>query len=43
MTGSDATFWDHLDILRGVLIKIVAVMIVLGVAAFFAMPWIFEI
>ena len=34
MTGSDATFWDHLDILRGVLIKIVAVMIVLGVAAF---------
>lgn len=42
MTGSDATFWDHLDILRGVLIKIVAVMIVLGVAAFFAMPWIFE-
>lgn len=36
------TFWDHLDDLRGVLIRIAVVMLVLGVAAFCAMPRIFD-
>lgn len=42
MTAENVTFWDHLDVLRGVLFKIFGVMVVLGVAAFVAMPWIFD-
>ena len=42
MTGGNVTFWDHLDVLRGVLFKVFGVMVVLGVAAFVAMPWIFD-
>lgn len=42
MTGENVTFWDHLDVLRGVLFKVFGVMVVLGVAAFVAMPWIFD-
>ena len=43
MTSDDsASFWDHLDVLRGVLLRILAVMAVLGVGAFIAMPWIFD-
>lgn len=40
--GSEMTFWDHLDALRGVLFRVVALVAVLAVAAFAAMPWIFE-
>lgn len=36
------TFWDHLDALRGVLLKIAAVVLVLGIAAFCVMPWLFD-
>ena len=36
------SFWDHLDALRSVLIRIVIVVAVAAVAAFTAMPWIFD-
>lgn len=39
--NGEMSFWGHLDALRGVLIKIAAVLLFLGVAAFVAMPWIF--
>lgn len=44
MSGQTAnlTFWDHLDALRSVLFKVVALVAVLGVASFIAMPWIFD-
>lgn len=42
MAGKEMTFWDHLDELRGVLMRIVIVVVVLGIAAFAAMPWIFD-
>lgn len=35
-------FWDHFDALRKVLFKIAFVVVAIGVAAFIAMPWIFE-
>ena len=40
--SDSASFWDHLDALRSVLIRIIAVVIVAAVAAFGAMPWIFD-
>lgn len=42
MAQAEKTFWEHLDELRGVLIRIFAVVAVLGVAAFIVMPSIFE-
>lgn len=36
------TFWDHLDELRGVLVRIAIVTAVVAVAAFISMPWIFD-
>lgn len=44
MTAETPTmsFWDHLDALRGVIFRMVAVMAVIAVAAFIAMPWIFD-
>ncbi len=36
------SFWEHLDALRGVLIRIAGVLLFLGIAAFCAMPWIFD-
>ncbi|MDE6269354.1 MAG: twin-arginine translocase subunit TatC, partial [Muribaculaceae bacterium] len=38
----EMTFWDHLDDLRSVLVRIAIVVAVLGVGAFIAMPWIFD-
>ncbi|MGM9872144.1 MAG: twin-arginine translocase subunit TatC [Muribaculaceae bacterium] len=38
----EMTFWEHLDVLRGVLFKIAAVIIILGIAAFCVMPWLFD-
>jgi sec-independent protein translocase protein TatC len=38
----ELTFWDHLDALRGVLFRIAAVVIILGIAAFCVMPWLFD-
>lgn len=40
--SSDMSFWDHLDQLRGVLIKAGAVILVFAVAMFIAMPWLFD-
>lgn len=35
-SGSEGmTFWDHLDVLRGVLLRIAAVVVVFGMVAFF--------
>lgn len=39
---SNMSFWGHLDELRGVLFKIVIVVLVLGVASFIIMPWFFD-
>ncbi len=36
------SFWDHLDALRRVLFRIAAVVAVIAVAAFAAMPWLFD-
>ena len=36
------TFWDHLDELRKVLIRVLVVWFVLAVAYFVAMPWLFD-
>lgn len=36
------TFWDHLDALRGVLVRIALVVCAIGVGTFIAMPWIFD-
>lgn len=36
------TFWDHLDELRGVLVRIAVVYIAAAVGCFIAMPWIFD-
>ena len=42
MSNGNMTFWDHLDELRGVLVKIVVMLAVLAIGAFIAMPRIFE-
>lgn len=36
------TFWDHLDALRGVLIKIALLMVILTIGSFIVMPWMFD-
>ncbi len=38
----ELTFWDHLDELRKVIIRILAVWFVLAVGYFVAMPWLFD-
>lgn len=38
---ADQTFWDHLDALRGVLVRAAIVFAVVAVAAFCVMPWMF--
>lgn len=40
--NSEMSFWNHLDVLRGVLFKIAAVFVVFGIAAFIVMPWFFD-
>lgn len=40
--GFEGGFWEHVDALRSVLLRIALVMVVLGVCAFIAMPWIFD-
>ncbi|MDE6099153.1 MAG: twin-arginine translocase subunit TatC, partial [Muribaculaceae bacterium] len=42
MSGESMTFWDHLDELRGVLVKIAVLIAVLATGCFIAMPWIFD-
>lgn len=40
--NTEMTFWDHLDALRGVLLKIAGVILVFGVASFGIMPYVFD-
>lgn len=43
MSGTqEGTFWDHLDALRGVIIRLLILIAVLAVGMFCAMPWIFD-
>lgn len=42
-SGGDKSFWEHLDELRGVLVRIVLAMTVLGVVAFCLKDWLFAI
>lgn len=39
---AEMTFWDHLDVLRRVLIRVVGVWLVLAVGFFIAMPYLFD-
>ncbi len=36
------SFWSHVDALRAVLLRVAAVVLVLGIAAFMATPWLFD-
>ena len=36
------TFWDHLEVLRWALVRIVGVMLVFMILAFLSMPYIFD-
>ena len=38
----EMSFWDHLDVLRGVLIKIAVVVVALAIVFFALMPTIFD-
>lgn len=40
--GGQMSFWAHLDELRGIIVKIVAVEIVAAIVFFIFMPWIFD-
>lgn len=42
MSGKEMSFWEHFDALRSVLLRIAAVIVVLGIAAFCFMPSIFD-
>lgn len=42
MADKELSFWDHLDILRKALIRILCVWFVLAVAYFLAMPYLFD-
>ena len=44
MTDSgQGTFWEHLDVLRGVILRIIAVVVVLGIVAFCLKDWLFAV
>lgn len=40
--AENSSFWDHLDALRGVLLRMVATVVPAAVALFCFMPWIFD-
>lgn len=42
MADGEMTFWDHLDDLRHVLVRVVIVVVVLGIGSFIAMHWLFD-
>lgn len=43
MDNDKQSFWDHLDVLRAAIIKIVAVTVIFGVLAFFFKEQLFSI
>lgn len=42
-SSATQTFWDHLDVLRVVIVKIIAVSVVFGVVAFFFKEQLFNV
>jgi len=42
MGAQEMSFWDHLEELRWVLLRIVIALIIFAVGAFFIMPWFFD-
>ena len=40
--SSEMSFWDHLDVLRGYLIRVLIVLLVVLVGCFFALPHVFD-
>lgn len=38
----EMSFWEHLDTLRGVILRAAAVVVIIGIALFNFMPWIFD-
>ena len=42
MADKELTFWDHLEVLRRALLRILGVWAVLAVGYFLAMPWLFD-
>ena len=42
MATSEMSFWDHLDVLRQVLFRVLGVWLVLAVGYFIAMPYLFD-
>lgn len=42
MSDTELTFWDHLDVLRRVLFRVIGVWLVLAVGYFIAMPYLFD-
>lgn len=43
MSDGQMTFWDHLDVLRGSIIRVLVAAVVMGVGVFFLKDWIFDI
>ena len=37
------TFWDHLDVLRSSIIRMIVAAVVMGIVAFFLKDWLFDI
>ena len=42
MSSSEMSFWDHLDVLRGYIIRVLVVLVVVLVGCFFALPYVFD-
>ena len=43
MNDESLTFWDHLDVLRSSIIRMIVAAVVMGIAAFFMKDWLFNI
>ena len=39
---AEMTFWDHLDVLRRVLFRVIGVWMVFAIGFFIAMPYLFD-
>lgn len=42
MAGKEFTFWDHFDVLRSLLLRVLGVWLVLSIGYFIAMPYLFD-
>jgi len=43
MTDGQGTFWEHLDVLRGVILRVLGIVVVLGIVAFCLKDWLFTV